>query len=101
MLLTKLEKVIVLNLKGRISKILNVSSRLKKEERKELESTFEAIDKLLLYSGKDLLKAKKTFQQSLQRTVGILRNSTKEYVKEHIVPLMSKISTNEWGRTNE
>lgn len=101
MLLTKLEKTIILNLKGRISKILNVSSRIKKEEKAHLETAFHAIDKLLLSVEKDVEAAKVSFQELLQEIIPSLNKSSKRYIKEHIVPLMNKISTNQWGRIDE
>lgn len=97
-LLTKLEKTIILNLKGRISKILNVPSKLKKEEKDKLEFVFHAIDKLLLSKDEN---EKDSFQRLLQEVASSLEKSTKRYIKEHIVPLMNKISTNEWGRIDE
>lgn len=101
MLLTKLEKTIILNLKGRISKILNVPSKIKKEEKAHLETVFHAIDNLLLSVEKDIEATKASFQELLEEIIPSLEKSSKRYIKEHIVPLMNKISKNEWGRINE
>ena len=101
MFLTRLEKTIILNLKGRVSKILNVSSRIKKEERLHLENVYYAIDSLLLSLEKDTTRTKASFQELLLEVIPSLEKSSKRYIKEHVVPLMSKIGTDEWGKINE
>lgn len=98
MFLTKLERTFILNLKGRISKVLNVSSKLKKEERENLECVYKAIDDLILYTGNKVDKAKEAFQHTLQNMTPVLSKTDKKYVKEHILPLINKISINKWEK---
>ena len=74
---------------------------LKKAEKENLECIYRAIDKLILYSGKEAEEAKETFKQTLRGTTEVLYKTNKRYVKEHIVPLINKISTNNWDKGNE
>ncbi len=75
-----------------------MASKLRKEEVDKLEFVASAIDKLLLSELDDY---KLLFQELLIQTIPSLKKSSKRYIKEHIIPLMNKISTNEWGRINE
>lgn len=98
MFLSKLERVFILNLKGRISKVLNSSSKLKKEEKENLEYVFNAIDNLILYRGNREEIARTDFQKVLQCAAPVLSKTEKKYVKEHILPLINKISTDKWDK---
>ena len=100
-MLTDLEKTFILSLKGRVSKILNVASMLKKAEKDNLEQIYHAIDTLILYSGAEAEKAKEAFKQTLMGTTEVLCKTNKRYVKEHILPLINKLSTNKWNKGNE
>lgn len=96
MSLTNLERVFILNLKGRVSKALNTPSGLKDEEKNHLEGVFNAIDKLLLYKGSTFKKAKESFKNTLSKSVKSLGKTNKKYVKDHILPLINKISIDKW-----
>lgn len=69
---------------------------LKKAEKEKLECIYHAIDKLILYSGKEAEEAKEAFKSTLSGTTEVLCKTNKRYVKEHILPLINKISTNNW-----
>ena len=96
--LSKLEKTFVLNLKGRISKVLGCSFKLKKEERDNLEGVYFAIDDLLLYRGTQIKNAHVMFQRALQGAIPVLGKTEKKYIREHILPLINKINTNKWEK---
>ena len=94
---TKLQKSLILNLKVRISKILKIPSKLRQEDKNSLEELFETIDKSLLYSGDKVDEMFENFQNSLNKSALIFSSSDKKYIREHILPVINKISKNEWG----
>ena len=96
--LSELEKTFVLNLKGRISKVLGHSFKLKKEEKNSLEEVCSAIDDLILYRGTQIKNSYVVFQETLQKTIPVLSRTEKKYIREHILPLINKISTNKWEK---
>lgn len=91
-----LEKKVISTLKGRISKALSNASVLNETERVELEVIFQEIDNLILYKGVSLKTMKEKFQKKLQDAVVALKKSKKSYLKNHIIPLMNKISNGTW-----
>lgn len=91
------EKKIILSLKGRVSKALNTSGSLKEEEKAELEAIFQEIDDLLLYKGLSVKNVIERFQKRMKDSVVFFKKGRKGgYIKNHILPLLSKISTGNW-----
>lgn len=92
-----LNKKLILTLKGRVSKALSDAYTLNEVERVELEAIFQNIDSLLLHKDTPIDLLKEKFQKRLQSTSKVLSKSKKRYIKEHIIPMVNKISTEDWG----
>jgi hypothetical protein len=91
---------LISNLKGRISKVLNIgASTLPLEERSGLEGIYDAIDTLLC-SNKDQSDVK-LFKDELLLHSKFLHDTQKNYIKEHILPIVKKVSTGKWSGTDE
>ena len=88
------QSVLISNLKGRISKLLGARITLPLEETSSLEEIYYAIDDLILSNRKvdDINR----FKRDLVIYSKVLKSSRKYYVKEHILPLINKISTKNW-----
>lgn len=82
-------------LKGRISKILGIKSVLPLEEVSGLEGIYNAIDTLILSKREkeDIL----TFKDELNLNLQFLKDTKKKYIKDHIIPVVKKVSTRKWG----
>ena len=98
MFLNELERTFISNLKGRVSKILGIASRLKKAEKEGLVEIYLAIDKLILYKGEEAEKAKSNFKEAMKGITPVLEDTNKRYVKEHILPLVNKLGTSNWEK---
>ena len=95
MFLSELDKELISKLKGRLSKALNVKTKLSKEDRTQLETVYEAIDKAIL--GSEDFENAEAFQGLMAKYSADLKVSRKKFIKEHIIPLMNKIATKKWG----
>ena len=95
-MLSKSNSELINSLKGRVSKILNVKNTLKLEERSGLEGIYPAIDELILSKKEDsdIL----TFRDELALHSKFLRGTKKAYIKEHIIPIINKVSNKGWGK---
>ena len=88
--------ILISNLKGRVSKVLGTRVKLTAEERSGLEGIYEAIDSLIL-SKKDVT-AVETFKAQLKLHTKFIEETSKSYIKEHIIPLINKVRTRKWGK---
>jgi hypothetical protein len=90
---------LISNLKGRISKALNTGASLPLEERSGLEGIYDAIDTLLCSKKEqsDIV----TFKEDLLLHSKFLGGTKKTYIKEHILPIVKKVSTGRWSESNE
>ena len=86
---------LISNLKGRISKVLNTgAASLPLEERSGLEGIYSAIDTLLC-SKKEPTDVV-TFKEEILLHSKFLRGTKRNYIKEHILPIVKKVSTGKW-----
>ena len=86
---------LISNLKGRISKVLNTgAASLPLEERSGLEGIYSAIDTLLC-SKKEATDVT-LFKDELTLHSKFLAGTKKNYIKEHILPIVKKVSTGKW-----
>ena len=84
------------NLKGRISKLLNVSRALDEDEIIALGGIYNTIDDIILWD-KTLTKNKASrFKKAIKEHSALLKNSDREYIKKHINPIIKKIIEQEW-----
>ena len=90
-----LDNALISNLKGRVSKVLNFRTTLLVEELSTLEGVYRAIDKYILSNRTD--NDTDIFKSGLCNYLKLLQDSKKSYIKEHIVPLMSKVGTRKWS----
>ena len=88
------ERALIGNLKGRVSKMLSISTQITQEERNGLEGIYRAIDSLLL--SKREQADIETFKEELKFNFGFIKQTKKSYIRAHIVPLVNKISTSKW-----
>lgn len=97
-MLSDSNRALISSLKGRVSKVLNIRNALTVEEVGGLEGIYNAIDTLFLSKkdASDLLD----FKEELQLSLRFIKDSKREYIKEHIIPVVNKISTKKW-RGNE
>ena len=97
MLLSDSDKELISKLKGRLSKALNVQNKLNRDEKTCMEGIYEALDSAIL-GGK--FKENTEFTNVISKYTERLKNTKRRFIKEHIVPLATKIATKKWG-TNE
>ena len=98
MFLSQTDREILSNLKGRISKLLSGVKSLSVEEKVIAERAYRVIDEIILWN-KQATKAKCTyFKKALSSCKEGLELSEKKYIKNHIVPLLSKILNREWEK---
>ena len=90
----KSQSALISNLKGRVSKALTLPSTLKPDEFISLELIYEALDSFILSKKKE--SDISNLKDALFSQAKILRTSGKGYIKEHIVPLINKVSTRRW-----
>ena len=86
---------LISSLKGRISKILGVKSVLPLEEVSGLEGIYDAIDTLIL--SKKEKEDIALFKDELNLHLQFLKGTKKKYIKDHIIPVVKKVSTKKWG----
>lgn len=84
------------SLKGRIAKALTVYRRLPLEEANALEGVCFAIDDFLLFSRNAPKRRVSRFKSLSQFYRPVIEKSENQYVKEHIVPVLQKVSDEEW-----
>ena len=90
---------LISSLKGRISKVLSSKTKLEHEEVSGLEGIYNAIDTFIL-SERDAVDTHE-FKEDLVLFVKFLNNTKRTYIKDHIIPLVNKISIKQWGNINE
>ena len=90
---------LISSLKGRISKVLSSKTKLEHEEVSGLEGIYNAIDTFIL-SERDAVDTHE-FREDLVLFVKFLNNTKRTYIKDHIIPLVNKISIKQWGNVNE
>lgn len=88
------QSILINNLKGRVSKLLGSKITLPLEEISSLEEIYYAIDDLILSSKK--VEDFNRFKKEIMLYSKVLKSSRKYYVKEHILPIINKISTKKW-----
>ena len=93
-MLSDTNKALISSLKGRVSKVLSIKSRLTVDEIGGLEGIYKAIDDLFLSKkeNSDFL----TFKEELLLSLKFIQGTKKEYIKEHIIPIVNKIGTKKW-----
>ena len=98
MFLNNTDKELISRLKGRLSKALNIQSKLSKEEKICMEGIYNTLDKVILTNKEDSkeIDFTNTFIYYSER----LKITKRKYIKDHIIPLVTKIVTKKWG-TNE
>ena len=93
---SKTTREMICNLKGRISKVLNVPRTLADEELIALGGIYDTIDAIILWN-KTLTKNKASrFKKTIREYSALIKNSKKEYIKKHINPIIKKIIEQEW-----
>lgn len=95
-MLSQTNKELISSLKGRISKVLNLKNNLLLEERSGLEGIYNAIDELILSKKEDADIL--TFRDELALHSKFLRDTKKMYIREHIIPIINKVSNKGWGK---
>ena len=95
MFLNNLDKELISTLKGRVSKVLTIRAKLSKEEKSCLENIFHTIDRVIL--GDQEFDDIEIFRDVLSNYSFGLTKSKKNYIKEHIIPLMDMIVSRKWG----
>ena len=94
-MLSSTNSALISNLKGRISKVLNTgAASLPLEERSGLEGIYSAIDTLLC--SKKEQTDMTTFKEEVLLHSKFLVGTKKNYIKEHILPIVKKVSTGKW-----
>ena len=84
------------SLKGRISKILTMSSILTEDELIALNGIYNTIDSIILWN-RTLTKYRATkFKKTLKEYSSLIKNSKREYIRKHINPMIKKIVEVEW-----
>ena len=91
-----MNNALISNLKGRISKILCTKVSLPLEEVSGLEGIYNAIDALILSNRDDTDYL--NFNEELMMNSKFLAGTKKKYIKEHIIPLINKVSIKRWER---
>ena len=94
MFLSGSDKELISTLKGRVSKVLTIRSKLSKEEKACLESIYQVIDSVIL--GDEEFDDIEIFRDALSNYSWGLSKSKKNYIKEHIVPLIDIIANRTW-----
>ena len=95
---SKTVRELIFNLKGRISKILTISSSLSDEEVIALGGIYDTIDDIILWNKK-LTKYRATkFKKTIKGYSSLIKNSKREYIKKHINPIIKNIVEQEWVR---
>lgn len=92
----KINDALISNLKGRISKVLVTSAKLPLEERSGLEGIYDAIDTWILSKKEDVDLL--NFNEEVSLHFKFIKDTKKEYIKEHIIPIINKVSTKRWKR---
>lgn len=92
MCLSNTDKELISKLKGRLSKALNVQSRISKDERMCMEGIYETLDRAIL-NPEDTSE----FAQSMVFYTEGLKRTKRKFIKEHIIPLANKVATKKWG----
>lgn len=95
MKLSNSDKVLISKLKGKISKALNVRTKLPKAESSSLEKVYKLMDRFILQDEE--IADIEILRDSLSNEYGIIENTKKKYIKEHILPLISVAVTRDWG----
>ena len=90
----RVDTELISSLKGRISKVLNLKSSLLLEEKSGLEGIYNAIDELIL-SKKEETDIR-TFKDELALHSKFLKGTRKNYIKEHIIPIVNKVQDKGW-----
>lgn len=91
MVLRDPEKILLSTLKGRISKVFNVSSKLTPSEKQGLSNVLEAIDSFL--TGGHRFEHKENFKKYLSECLHLFIEDTKKgYIKKYILPIITKVS---------
>lgn len=93
-MLSNTDRELISSLKGRVSKILNIRSTLTVEEVGGLECLYNAIDELFL--SKKESSDFTNFKEELSLSMKFIKDSKREYIREHIIPLVNKIGTKKW-----
>ena len=89
------QNILINNLKGRISKALRIRVPLSTEEISGLEEIYYAIDNLILSNKKPDDYAR--FEEDLTLYSKFIDSSKKDYITKHVLPLINKIRTKNWG----
>lgn len=94
MFLSNADKELISKLKGRISKALNIQTSLSREERACMEGLYNTIDEVIL--GNEKYNETGVLKETLIGYSTGLKNSKRKFIKEHIIPLVTKIATKKW-----
>lgn len=98
---SKTVRELIFNLKGRISKILTISSSLSDEEVIALGGIYDTIDDIILWNKK-LTKYRATkFKKAIKGYSSLIKNSKREYIKKHINPIIKNIVEQEWVKKEQ
>lgn len=94
-MLSNTNKELISSLKGRISKVLTLKNSLLLEERSGLEGIYNAIDELILSKKEE--SDITLFRDELELHSKFLKDTKKTYIREHIIPIINKVSNKGWG----
>ena len=89
-------KEIISNLKGRVSKALALPRVLSDEELVSLDGIFTTIDSIILEDRKLTKDKALKFKKLLKGYGELIENSKKSYIQKHILPIINKITDQEW-----
>ena len=76
--------------------LAELKNNLLLEERSGLEGIYNAIDTLILSKKEDSDIV--TFEDELKLHLKFIKDTKKEYIKEHIIPIINKVSNKGWGK---
>lgn len=96
MLSSKSMQELLSNLKGRISKILNMSRSLDENEVFALTGIFMTIDDIILWNKKLTKNKISRFKKVIKEHYAIISSIQKDYVRKHINPLIERLIEKDW-----
>lgn len=98
---SKTVRELIFNLKGRISKILTISSSLSDEEVIALGGIYDTIDDIILWNKKFTKYRATKFKKAIKGYSSLIKNSKREYIKKHINPIIKNIVEQEWVKKEQ
>lgn len=96
MTFSQINREILSNLKGRISKLLSGTRKVTMEEKVTSEKLLSTIDEIFLWDKSVSSTKCDRYRNALSYYKEELEKSDKKYIKNHILPMLSKILGQKW-----